>query len=783
MSYIAFGFKQLHGTIWHIFATIQWILGTVMFKTQSFFFTITVFLSAYLLFVVQPLIGKIILPALGGTPMVWNTSMLFFQILLLGGYLYAHGITKIKSIKLQFVAHFGLVLLAGLSTFPIYSGAQLVPDETVSPLIWQVQTMMYMVGLPFLFLSATAPLLQKWFSYSDHPDADNPYFLYASSNLGSVLALLLYPILVERLFPLAQQSEYWGYGYAILGGFFLVCCGLIFKHTKFKNTADTPNDESVPDDAPSKSTLVKWLFLAFIPSSLMIGFTNFITTDIGSMPLFWVIPLALYIISFVIAFAKKPPVPLHIINFIFAALFTVVYCMTGAVYFMKLQLAIALGVLFFVTAIMCHMELNKLKPSTKYLTLFYLMMSVGGALGGIFNALLAPLIFVKPYEYVITGILSLFCWNMSGSLFQVELTASKRQITMILLSVIAVLAAISHIILGYFYDTTYMLTIPIIGIIGVPLMLFLIDRRPYFIMAGILMAVATPFVPWEGDTRVVDMSRNYFGTLVTADDDFVRNLSHGTTLHGAQPLDPAYKTLPLTYYNEKTSIGRAFEIRKSLMPSMNVAVLGLGTGSVNCLLRPADHVDYYEIDPDIVRIATNPEIFSYLDVCKTDKKIILGDARLKLQGAPDKSYDLMLIDVFSSDNIPMHLITVEAVRLALSKVKDDGLIIFHITSRYYELEPEVSAILAEIGVPGYFYMNRSRIIDGTPYRYYVTHSVVTTQNKALQDKLTSSGWVPARKIDGLIPWTDNFANPLRAITYIRSMFDKSSVSKYSEPSE
>ncbi|MDY0030020.1 MAG: fused MFS/spermidine synthase [Pseudobdellovibrionaceae bacterium] len=754
-----------------------------MFKTQSFFFTITVFLSAYLLFVVQPLIGKIILPALGGTPMVWNTSMLFFQILLLGGYLYAHGITKIKSIRLQFAAHFGLVILAGLSTLPIYSGAQLVPDETVTPLIWQVQTMMYMVGLPFLFLSATAPLLQKWFSYSDHPDADNPYFLYASSNLGSVLALLLYPILVERLFPLAQQSEYWGYGYAMLGGFFLACCSLIFSHTKLKNTTEESHRKDASDEAPSKATLLKWLFLAFIPSSLMIGLTNFITTDIGSMPLFWVIPLTLYILSFVIAFAKKPPVSLKVISFIFAALFTVIYCMTGAVYFLKIQLAIALSVLFFVTAVMCHMELNRLKPSTKHLTLFYLMMSVGGALGGVFNALLAPLIFVKPYEYVITGILSLFCWNMSGSVSQIELTAEKRRLTMILLSVIACLAAISHVILGYFHHTAYMLAVPLIGMICVPVMLFLVDRRPYFIMAGILMAVATPFVPWEGNSRVVDMSRNYFGTLVTSDDEFVRNLSHGTTLHGAQPLDVAYKTLPLTYYNEKTSIGRAFEIGKGLMPSMNVAVLGLGTGSVNCLLRPADHVDYYEIDPDIVRIATNPSIFSYLDACETDKKIILGDARLKLQNAPDKSYDLMLIDVFSSDNIPMHLITVEAVQLALSKVKDDGLVVFHITSRYYELEPEVSAILSEIGVPGYFFMNRSRIIDGTPYRYYVAQSIVTTQSKELQAQLKTSGWKPAKTIEGLVPWTDDFANPLRAITYIRSMFGEQYISEYSEPKE
>lgn len=744
-----------------------------MFKAQSFFFTITIFLSAYLLFVVQPLIGKIILPSLGGTPMVWNTSMLFFQILLLGGYLYAHGISQLKSLKVQFFAHFFLVLLAGLSTLPIYAGERLVPDESISPLLWQIKSMMYMVGLPFLFLSATAPLLQKWFSYSDHPDAGNPYFLYASSNLGSVLALLLYPALVERLFPLVQQSAYWGYGYGFLLIFVMVSCLTIFRRAKFNDHHEEPEALASSDKTavqlqkPDLKTILLWMFLAFVPSSLMIGLTNFITTDIGSMPLFWVIPLALYILSFVIAFAKRQVISLKAISVLFVILYSVIYCMVGTVYFLKLQLGIALTLLFFVTAIMCHMELNRLKPSTKYLTLFYLIMSVGGALGGIFNALIAPVLFLKPYEYIITGVLSLFCWNISGSISQIENTPKNHRFGALMVACILVLGGIAFVILNYFKMNPYVLFLPLVCLFAIPFMLFLIDRRKYFIIAAIIMAIATPLVPWNTGDHVVDISRNYFGTLITTDSDLVRNLSHGTTLHGSQPLDPQYQNIPLTYFNPVTAIGQNFEFAKSYKNQLNVAVLGLGTGSVNCLLRDGDHVDFYEIDPDIVRIATDPQIFSYLDQCKTEHEIILGDARLKLENAEDHSYDLILIDVFSSDNIPMHLMSVESTRLALQKLKEDGILVFHITSRYYALKDEVFSIMNRLEIPSYFHQNKRGEIEGTPYQYEIAQVVSASHNPFYLNKLQSAEWQENTGKILLEPWTDDFANPLRAVIYVK----------------
>ncbi|HNS45368.1 MAG TPA: spermidine synthase, partial [Alphaproteobacteria bacterium] len=627
-----------------------------MNKTQSLAFTLTVFLSAYLLFVVQPIVGKAILPVLGGTPMVWNTTMMFFQILLLGGYFYAHTLSKIGSLKIQSALHAGLILAAGLITLPMATTMN-PPADTQSPLIWQLGEMILMIGLPFLFLSASAPLLQKWFSQTTHPDAHNPYFLYSASNIGSVLALILYPVLAERVLPLPEQSVFWAAGYAGLWLLMVGCSVLaISRLGRHQVEEDIFNDAD--NAAPDKKTIALWLLLSFVPSSLMLGYTSFITTDIGSLPLFWVIPLALYILSFVIAFSKRTLLPLPVTRTVYAILTTILFAMMGSIYYLKLELGLALGVLFFVTAIMCHQELVRLKPTTHHLTLFYLVMSCGGALGGIFNALIAPLIFVKPYELMIVLGLSLFCWNLPAKL---SLSSQPNQKTaLLILATTLTIGIASFLILRYAFGSNLQLLLPLIGIMSILLILGVMDRRPYFIAACLVFLLATPIIPWSGKNKIVDISRNYFGTLTTTDNDLTRNLSHGITLHGSQPLDPKYKTIPLTYYNPKTAIGQTFSIVEKSHDSIKTAGLGLGTGSVSCLLRPDDQITFYEIDPDIIRIASNPEIYSYLHDCPPKSGIVQGDARLKIQNAPDHSYDLVLVDVFSSDSIPMHLITKEA---------------------------------------------------------------------------------------------------------------------------
>lgn len=731
-----------------------------MQRAQTAFFTITIFLSAYLLFVIQPMIGKVILPSLGGTPAVWNTTMLFFQILLLGGYFYAHALSKISRPLWQFMIHFGLVMLAGLSTLPMITHV-VPPDDLANPLWWQIKSMMIMIGLPFLFLSATAPLLQRWFSHTDHQDAGNPYFLYAASNLGSVLALLLYPLLVERILPLAGQSQWWAASYAGLLGLMLACAAITSRSLKKESVTDQVEQFSDNMRIPARR-VVQWLFLSFVPSSLMLGYTGFITSDIGSAPLFWVIPLMLYILSFVIAFAKKPLIPLTASRIGFAILFTVITAMTGCAFFLKLELGIALGILFFMTAIMCHQELVAIKPETRHLTLFYLVMSCGGALGGIFNALLAPVIFVRPYEYLITGLLSLICWNISSGFSMAGVNHKKA---LAILATIMTAAATAYFILTYHFGSTYMIAVPFLGLLAIPLILSLMDKRAYFLIACAAFAIATPLIPWHGHARIVDMSRNYFGTLATRDSGLTRNLSHGTTLHGSQPLDPDYKTIPLTYYNPQTAIGETFRLIERGDHPLNVGGMGLGTGSVSCLLRHGDHIDFFEIDPDIIRIATDPDIFTYLSDCPPEHKIIQGDARLKIADSPDHSYDLLLVDVFSSDNIPLHLITMESTQLYLDKTRTDGALVFHISSRYFNLEPELGLIAHALGIPAFYKESHSGEVKGTDYSYTRSEVVVMTHNMSYIEKLEQNGWRRAHLDLSRDPWSDDFVNPLRAMSF------------------
>lgn len=736
-----------------------------MYKAQTVIFTATIFLSAYLLFVVQPMIGKAMLPALGGTPMVWNTTMLFFQILLLGGYLYAHILSKIPTTKVQFAVHTLVLLGASLITLPMPT-AITPPDDMGNPLWWQITMMMGAIGLPFMFLSATAPLLQKWFSHTAHPDASNPYFLYASSNVGSVLALLLYPLLVEQLFPLADQSRLWQIGFFILLALITSSAITAFKSISDKKSLDSqPNDNETATHIGTR-TILTWMFLAFVPSSLMIGYTSYITTDIGSLPLFWVIPLTLYILSFVIAFAKKPILSLKASRITYVIFTSLIVALMSCTFFLKLELGVALGVWFFITAIMCHQELGSRKPDTSHLTLFYLVMSCGGALGGIFNAILAPLLFTKAHEFSIVVALSLLCWNF-GSPFRFKDDPKKAK-SIILTAFGALLAGIALYIQQFVVNSNLVLALPVIGLIAVAVLISLMDKRPYFIGLAVIFMIATPLIPWSLNSNLVDISRNYYGTLVTVDTNKLRLLSHGKTLHGAQPLDAKDKTIPLTYYNEETAIGETFRLAQHSNAALNIAGLGLGTGSISCLTRQEDRLTFFEINPDIIRIATNPEIFSYLHDCHRETKIIEGDARLKIKNQPDKAYDLILVDVFSSDNVPMHLITEESTRLYLSKLKDNGILVLHLSSRYFRLQPEVGAISNAIGIPSLSKESHAGKVTGTDYSYDGTLVSVMTTNPDYIKQLKENGWIENTGKFTLRPWTDSYANPLRSLKFLYS---------------
>jgi len=660
-------------------------------------YTLTIFLSAYLLFLVQPMIGKVLLPSLGGTPSVWNTAMVFFQLLLLLGYLYAHIIGKIKTVQTQLIIH-GVLMGLAFMTLPMALSFP-PPNDIENPLIWQMVTMGGLIGLPFFILSTSAPLIQKWFSMSDHSNAKNPYFLYAASNVGSLLALILYPVLVERFFPLAEQALGFQIGFAILISCILLC-GLSIRKATQKNI-----DVIEHSPAPNYKTILTWLFLAFVPSSLMLGFTSFVTTDIGSTPLFWVVPLTLYILSFILAFSERKIFSIKFIHISFIVLFLLVNIFLNMLLTnYKWEVAIIHGLLFFVIALMCHQKLDALKPSAQHLTLFFLILSIGGACGGIFNALIAPHIFLKPYEYMLMSALALFCWGIG-------------------------------------------------------------QKQKYLIFIGLFLMAIHPVIPWEtAEKKLVHISRNYFGTLTVRDSNLVRTLAHGTTDHGSQAINPKYKLTPITYYYKNTAVAQSLLAAKNSFQKMNAAVLGLGAGVLSCHLRPNDHLTFIEIDPDIIKVAKDRNLFSYIDDCKTPVTIIQGDARLKIQTLPDRSFDYILVDVFSGDNIPIHLLTVEAVSTYLKKIKDDGVLTFHVSNRYMKLAKEVGLIAKSLNIPAYHKVSTGGMIENSNIPYFATEVVMLTNNRSIGQKLLGSGWT---RIDmtssDTRPWTDTFANPLRAL--------------------
>lgn len=670
---------------------------------QSLIFICSIFFSAFLLFLVQPMAGKALLPTLGGAPSVWNTAMLFFQFLLLGGYLYAHLLGQIKLVKTQVMIH-GALLIAAFSSLPMTISFE-APGADISPLWWQLTTMIGMIGLPFFALSTSAPLLQKWFSVSDHPQAHSPYFLYAASNVGSILGLVLYPVLVEQFFPLDTQTSLFKYGFGLLGAL-VFGCGLTVIQ-KIQTPAETHEEAILKADGLRPSMVMTWLLLAFVPSSLMLGYTTFVTSDIGSAPLFWVIPLMLYILSFILAFSRKKLFKLSHIKLAYASLFFLSAIVANHfVLTHEWAVAITYGVLFFITALMCHQQLEELKPSAKHLTLFFLILSVGGALGGILNALIAPLVFVKPYEFMLVMAVSLFCWNIGNK----------------------------HLFL------------PIIGMI---------------------LMLITPIIPYEiGNYKVPYESRNYFGTLAVKENDEIKTLSHGKTIHGAQLTNPKYKNTPISYYHPTSANADAFEIQKQLKGKvpLNTASLGLGSGAIACLLRPQDEITFFEIDPHIISVASNKQLFSYLSDCGPKVSIHEGDARLKLKEISDQSYDVLLVDVFSGDNIPMHLLTLEAIQLYLQKVKPDGFLVIHISNRFMKLEPEIGRISQSIGIPAFQRISKAVPIQGTQVETAPTNSIILTRNHQAKDILGQRGWKLLSDVayEGQ-PWTDSYANPLRAL--------------------
>lgn len=734
----------------------------------------TLLLSAFLLFAIQPLFSKMILPMLGGSPSVWNTAMVFFQAMLLAGYAYAHISSHFLKPTAQAALHI-ILLLAFAVVLPIaIPAAWQEPPATSNPAFWQLGLMTVAVGGPFFVLAGTAPMLQRWFSFTGHAHADNPYFLYAASNFGSMSALLLYPLLFEPLLIVKQQSWSWTFGYGALIALTALCALLIFgkggtsaahEHKQARARPANDNDLSVRH-------IVLWLILSFVPSSLMLGVTTYITTDLASVPLLWVIPLALYVGTFIIAFARVAPVKLNTVILwqgVFMALVAAVFASNLIVY--KIAAITLHLLLLFLTALMCHMQMAATRPATRHLTAFYLIMSLGGVLGGMFNALLAPQIFIMPIEYALVLALAAFLrYQTDPAKSFKSLLAGKKALTgAVILCALALLAGTAI----YFLDSVqWKLALAMAIFIY---LLFLIGRRWAFAIAAAFILLLHPGYNWNMVHKTLAWERNFFGVLRVADEaQDVRLFSHGTTLHGAQPLLPDLRLTPISYYYKD---GPAWDIFKDLdhhkTGPQNVAVLGLGIGSVACYSAPQRHFDFYEIDPDVATIAENKNLFTYLSDCSSPYDIIIGDGRLKIAQVPDESYDLILLDAFSSDNIPVHLMTREAFDIYLKKLKPGGIIGVNISNRYLKLEPVVAAIGRDLGLHSKFRSRKGGKIDDTNLVYAGSiFGVLGKSENDLRAFTAAKGWHGWDLKADQKAWRDDYSNLIGAMRWKKPVAPK-----------
>lgn len=656
-------------------------------SVHTLLFGVTIFISSALLFSIQPMIARMLLPLLGGTPAVWNTCMVFFQAVLLCGYAYALLVSR-WPLKRQLIVQVAVLCLAFVS-LPIALSSSWVNSvpQAEDPSLWVLLCLAASVGLPFFIISSNSPLLQKWFSRTATDSAKDPYFLYAASNAGSLLALLAYPVLVEPFFTLRMQSRIWTVGYAALVLLIVVHSVLLFRAKEEKQTA---TEIVVPSEKLTMRRRLRWLLLAFAPSSLMLGVTNYITTDIASVPLLWIIPLALYLLTMVFAFSTKRLIPARFSDLIIPGATVVLLILylsdhsgSGSRVLVLMHLAY-----FFFAALMCHTLLADDRPGPQHLAQFYVWLSLGGVLGGIFNALIAPLVFSSVVEYPLAILLS--CLLLPGLK---TATTKDRRLDFALPALIGAFT----IALGWVAD----IVVPVgvngaVFVVGLPLFVtYPLRRRPLrfsLSLAAVIVAAAT--VTGIGRTTL-HAERNFFGVLRVLNDRGVHSFLHGSTVHGRQVTTPGKRCEPLSYYHREGPFGRIMSQFQNSGKGTNVGIIGLGIGGTLSYSRPGEHWTFYEINPAVVSVAQSPQYFTYLSECAASPvEMVLGDARLKLLSAPDHTYNLLVLDAFSSDSIPMHLMTQQALDLYLAKLAPGGMLVFHISNRNLDLS-EVVADLAK----------------------------------------------------------------------------------------
>ena len=727
-------------------------------------FTAAIFLSAALLFAVQPMFTKLVLPRLGGAPAVWSVAMVFFQAALLAGYGYAHALTKFAPGRRSVMVHLALLVIACF-WLPLSIATNWGRPPVEGEAFWLLGLFAVSIGPPFFALAANAPLLQAWFARTDHPSANDPYFLYAASNIGSFLALLSYPILIEPFISLSTQTWLWAAGFIVLI-LTIAGCGYLLWHSPDKAPTSAPVDattktaESAP---PTWSDVVRWVFLAAVPSGLLVAVTAHISTDVAAVPLLWVIPLALYLLTFVIVFSRQPIIPHWLVVeiqpvFILALVAVVVYePIRLIVGLMAVHLAV-----FFVCTLMCHGELAERRPAARYLTSFYMWMSFGGMVGGIASGLIAPHVFNWIAEYPILITLAVLC--------RPGLTWPKTRWQQIIVFGSIILAVVGLVLFRQFEQDIDLATYNfMLGGLLILTVVFWRDPVPFAaIIATVLLA--HHFVVEGNSTATL---RSFFGVLKVNDtsNGQFRTLSHGTTLHGGQRIrDKQGKPVtgrpqPTMYYYDGSAIAQGMDAARAVKGGgpISYAVIGLGTGSLICRSQPGDKAAYYEIDQLMVTLARDMGYFTFLKECGQDVPIIMGDARLTLADAPDGAYDLIVVDAFTSDAIPIHLLTKEAMAIYKQKLSPNGIVLIHISNRHLELGSVVTGIATANDMVTRISESGDVVEDDSDYKFLGTVTVSARKDEDFGPIAKSQYWELQKPNPRQRVWSDDYSNIVGAL--------------------
>jgi hypothetical protein len=735
-------------------------------------FVLTVAVSSASLFVLQPMCARMVLPYLGGSYSVWTTCMLFFQAGLLGGYIYAHA-SACVGVRAHAVFHLALVAVTCFFLPPVIDRPD-ASEDLGSPVVWLLGKLVAEIGLPYLVLASSAPLLQVWFARSAFTSHKDPYFLYAASNAGSLLGLLAYPFLLEPLLSIRQQSYVWSGCFAVFAGLTSICAFILWTGSHAQNTRDSaePINHSEADRIrPIGGGIpAKWLFLAFLPSSLLLSVTVHLTADVASIPLLWVLPLGVYLMTYILAFSTKGSNAHQVWNrwLPLVVLVIVVVLLTEATEPLPLIVLIHLFGLFWI-GMVCHSGLARSRPHVAHLTTFYVCIAVGGALGGVFNALLAPAVFNSLWEY--PAALALACFVpavVTSQPASASGTFSRDSKLDILLPALFALMTFGLVFVVQRAGTSAgwwksALTF------GVPLIVcYTFSGRPIRFGLGIaalfLCISLSPGVHGEAAERV----RSFFGVHRITRAAGYRLLVHGNTEHGRQSLDPSRRREPLAYYSRSGPIGELFG---ALSPTdsrlQNVAVLGLGAGATAAYAQPTQNWTFYEIDPAVVSLAWHQ--FTYLQDASdrgVNISISTGDARFQISRSP-KKYGLIILDTFSSDSIPTHLFTREAFTIYHDRLTENGILAVHYSSRYFDLRPILGS-LANVSTPPLMAVFREdlrltdeeKLAGKAPSKWAILFQ--TWQDSSFP-ALSRKGWQRIEVQGQHSAWTDDHSNVLGAL--------------------